>query len=591
MRYLLIAVLLACVPAAAAPATAPAATAAPAAATDIREQHRTAARKMLDVLSHGAILRGEVEQNGSKGSFEAFFHNGTWLVRESFGSMVNEAFFSPDSGAWSGGNYCLPFQIDEHDSPANTVLNMMGNGAYLDDTFWQYFEYQGEEAAGYRFRFAPPALPAVQVILYSDPVEPEYLQLKFAEVSIAPDDPKSIKHRSFYEYQVDSEGQLYSARETGKEVDQDGRAVNNTVYTVKQIQQVTEKPAQLVFDTVRRPVANSGAGMTAPVTVTADTTHGFFILPVTMKNGETLNFILDTGASASLFSPAAVLSAGLDSSVVTMAYGHGSKQEFEMGMVEGASLGSAAAGLVPLAPFPATKIPASSKDVLETLQLMGCAGILGVSPLHQYVTTLDFNNKQVIFTPQQIFDPATAVPGPHLTFTLDAEDLIYVKGRVNDGLVGQIAIDTGLQQGLALLRETMDHAGLTLTKVDTQTSTVVGGKKSFDLVSVSSFDLGPLRLENRTATVTEDDRGSLAARHMLGFLGIELFKEARVTLDLFAQRMYVEPPAELLKQMQGKVPEVFQGLADEMYAPAASVPTPFGGPAAKPSPAPAAAGH
>jgi predicted aspartyl protease len=594
MRYLLIAALLASISAAAAPTVArPAPAAAPTAAPDLREEHRIAARKMLEVLSEGAILRGDVEQNGSQGKFEAFFYDGEWLVRESFGTMVNEAYFSEASGAWSGGNYALPFQIDEHDSPANTVLNMLGNGAYLEEENWQYFVYEGEEAAGYRFRFAPPELPPVGVLLYSDPAEPEYLQLKFAEVAIAPGDPKSIRHRSYYEYQVDAEGQLYSQRETGKEIDQDGRTVNNTIYTVRQIEQATQKPASLVFDTTRKPVGNAGVGMTGPVTIAVDTTAGYFVLPVTFKNGETLKFILDTGASASLFSPAAVHAAGLDAAVVTMAYGHGSKQEFEMGMVDGASLGSAAAGLLPLVPFPATKIPSSSRDVLDTLQQLGCAGILGVSPLHQYVATLDFNAKQIVFTPQQLFDPATAIPGPHLTFSLDAEDLIYVKARVNDGLIGQIAIDTGLQQGIALLRETMDFAGLSLTKVDSQTSTVVGGKKDFDLVTVNSFDLGPLRLENRTATITEDDRGSLAARRMLGFLGIELFREARVTLDLFAQRMYVEPPAELLKQMEGEVPEVFNGLADELYPAPKTMPVPFGGPAAqqdltKPAPSPSA---
>ena len=551
---------------------------------EIRSAHRDAAQKMLTVLDQGAILQGEVDQNGSAGQFEAYFFEGSWLVRERFGTMISESYSGPE-GAWSGGNYSLPYRIDERDSPANSVLNLVSNGSYLEEPYWDKFHFVAEEAGGFRFKFEPDGLPPVDIVLRSDEEEPDYLQIMSAEVPLAPQDPKSIRHRSYYYYKKDGTGQLYTTRETGREIDQDGQTVNFSDYSVSSFQITGTRPEQLAFDTARRPVGNAGTGMTAPVTVPVETNFGYFLVPLTFADGTTLKFILDTGASASLFAPNAVDAADLETSIVTTAHGHGTRQEFELGMVQGASLGTVETGLVPLVAFPSTKIPSTSREVLEALSSYGCAGILGVAPLHQYVTTFDHAAKTLTFIPQQLFDPATSLDGPALTYSLDVEDLIYVKARINDTLAGQIALDTGLQQDMALLRETMDGAGMSFTKVGESTNTVIGGKKDFDYVSVPSFDLGPLRLEGKIATLTEDDRASLVARNLLGFLGLTLFQQARVTLDLFAERMYVEPPAPLLEEMQAHAPDLFQGVVDDKYStqPGAAPPAdavPFGGPQA-----------
>jgi hypothetical protein len=131
----------------------------------------------------------------------------------------------------------------------------------------------------------------------------------------------------------------------------------------------------------------------------------------------------------------------------------------------------------------------------------------------------------------------------------------------------------------------MADAGMTFDKVGTHADTVVGGVKNYDYVTLPSFDLGPLRLENKVASMTEDDNGTLTARKMMGFIGSSLFMQARVTLDLFNQRMYVEPPAQLAQAMKDKAPELFEGLADDKYQlpPGAGVPKPFGGPSGTPA--------
>jgi hypothetical protein len=546
---------------------------------DIRAGHRDAARRLLTVLDAGVVLKGDVEQNGSQGKFEGYFIKDTWLVRETFGSMSNESYIGPE-GDWSGTNYALPYRINPEDNPTHTVLSLISNGAYLEEPYWPYFKYVAEEAGGYRCAFTPPGLPPVDIVLYSDEDSPGYLQIMSSEVSWAPEDPQASRHRNFFYYAKDSQGRLYSNRETGKDVDDKGQEIDFSDYTVTSFEVLGHRPPELHFDMQRTPVGNPGAALTAPVKVDAVTKFGYFIVPLTFANGQTLNFILDTGASASLFTPAAVAAAGLETNYITTAHGHGTRLSFEIGMVSGAALGTGD-NKVPLAPFPATKIEESSRDVLRAMESYQAAGIIGVAPLHQYVITLDHDGKSITAIPPQLFDPAKSLSGPYLTYSLDVEDLIYAKARVNDSLVGQIALDTGLQQDLALLRETMDLSGLSFEKVGTQQNTVVGGARDFDYVKVPSFDLGPLRLEGRVASLTEDDRGTLTARRMLGFLGLSLFAQARVTLDLFNERMYVEPPPQLAEQMQQKAPQLFTGIADDLYQngpSTAGIPKPFGGP-------------
>jgi hypothetical protein len=326
-------------------------------------------------------------------------------------------------------------------------------------------------------------------------------------------------------------------------------------------------------------VGGAGAKLAAPVKVGAVTDFGYYIVPVTFASGTTLKFILDTGSNVSLFSPAAVAASGLETSLRTTAHGHGSELSSEVGMVSGAALGTKDSS-APLAPFPATKIEESSRDVLKAMDSYGAAGILGVSPFDQYVISLDPEDKSVTLTPAQLFDPAKSLSAPYLTYTLDVEDLIYTNVRLNDTLVGPMALDTGLQQDMALIRPTVEGAGLTFEKLGTNQNVVVGGARSYDFVKVPSLDLGPLRLTDKVAPLEDDDFGKSSARKMIGLLGLSLFTQARVTFDLFNQRMYVQPPKELAAQMQEHAPQLFQGLADTMYQnpnPGAGVPKPFGG--------------
>ena len=173
--------------------------------------------------------------------------------------------------------------------------------------------------------------------------------------------------------------------------------------------------------------------------------------------------------------------------------------------------------------------------------------------LHQYVGRFDLFGKKVTLIPPQQFD-GTALPRPNLEIWLDVEDLIYLTGYISDGqhaapLRGPVVLDTGMQQRLSVLGETMDANGLKFDKAGTSKSTVLGGERDFDHVRVPRFDIATLSWTDVDAAVTSDDKGTLTARGLLGFVGVPFFDGSLVTIDLFNQRLYAQPlPADEQQQ-------------------------------------------
>ena len=152
MRYLTIAGLLllaqlSCLPALAAP-DAPAKSTTKLTPAQLKDAHKVAAKKLLDVLNAGVVLKGTEVQNGTDGQFEAYFYQGSSLVREIFGQIQNQFYRGPE-GAYAGTNFSLPYQVNPADSPADTVLNLLSDGTYLEDPYWSQFTYIGEVASGY----------------------------------------------------------------------------------------------------------------------------------------------------------------------------------------------------------------------------------------------------------------------------------------------------------------------------------------------------------------------------------------------------------------------------------------------------------
>lgn len=529
----------------------------------IKEKHRAAAQHFFDSLATGAKLYGKVVQNGSEGKFEAFFYQDASLVRTTFGNLISTSYTGKE-GLWSGGNHGLPYKIEPQDDPATSAMNLLADGSYMKEPYWDNFTYVGEEAGAYRFKFTPtmqvpdgpPAedgaqkmrdlvLPPLDVLLYADPEDPEYLQVMSAEISISPKDPGSYRHRSYYYYQTDSQGRIYTKRETGRDVDQTGTEVDFVDFTVEKAEFPGTKPEELQFDFTRTPLGGDQV-LAAPIEIPIDTSHGYFIVPVSFQGSDkTFNFLFDTGSSASLLSPEAATAAGLDTSLNVTGHGHGSRAEFKMGLCTTAFLGAAdAAERAPMAGFTATRIPDSNKDLVEMLKHFNASGIMGIGPLYQYVIRFNFPEGKLKIFPAKGFDATASIARPNIEIWLDVEDLVMCKGRLN-GYDGEVVIDTGLQQDLAIMRETMDALGLQLEKVGERNSTVLGGVKSFDYVKVPSFEIGPLAMQDKTASLTEDDQGSYSARGLLGFVGVTLFTDGPITLDLINQRMYIEPPTAL----------------------------------------------
>jgi len=527
---------------------------------EIKAAHRTAALSYFDTIQAGIVLEGAVLRNDSPGRFKACYFDDAWLVKQTFGEMVWYGYTGPEN-SWSGSNYSLPYIVEPEDNPANASLELLTSGEYLDDPFWEHFHFKGEDAGGYNIQFSPPDLPVVNIVLYSDPDEPFYLQIMSLELAMAEDDPECVSYRGFTYYQQDEEGRVLTSRETGRELDASGETINFVEFIVEDVSWPDKQPADMEFEFSRQPFSKSATAIKAPIDIYTNTENAYFLVPVNFSGvDETYWFILDTGASSSLFTPATAVAAGLVPSLTLPTHGHGSRAEFSVGLCTTASIGEAGDEVqVPLDGFTATAIPEDS-EVLMALAFYEAAGILGVAPLHQYVATFDYAGETITFIPPELFD-AEEVMTPHTyVINLDVEDLIYCPAVVGDEHVGEVVIDSGLQEDLALLRETMEYYEVDLEVIDERNNTVVGGIHSFDYVLAPSFELTvaetpeghrPLRMEGAMASLTNDDYGTMSARKLLGFVGMTLFFDVKITLDLFNQKLYYEVPEDMVLSEDG----------------------------------------
>jgi len=255
-------------------------------------------------------------------------------------------------------------------------------------------------------------------------------------------------------------------------------------------------------------------------------------------------------------------------------YGHGSSANMSLGMCSTASLGKVGGVQAPLDGFVATLVPADN-DLLQIFQSYGASGLLGIAPLHQYVTTFDQPAGTLTLTPPALFDPAQVMTPHTYVMDLDAEDLAFCPARINDALEGQVVIDTGLAlpQDLALMRETMEFNDVEMTVVGQRDSAVLGGSRSFEYVTIPSFEIltshvpenhGPLKMSNTVASLSEDNHGSLSGRGLLGFIGMTMFIDVKVTIDLFGQKMYYEVPEHMIRTDE---PQLEPGETGEVWPP------------------------
>jgi hypothetical protein len=120
--------------------------------TELREQHHAAATRYFAALSDGLQLSGTVSENGSPGTFNAWFVDNTWVVRQQFGDLTAMNYDGPQ-GSWVGSNYSLPYQTDAQSHGASSTLALLTNGRYLQSPHWENFRYIDDVAGGYNFRF------------------------------------------------------------------------------------------------------------------------------------------------------------------------------------------------------------------------------------------------------------------------------------------------------------------------------------------------------------------------------------------------------------------------------------------------------
>lgn len=521
-------------------------------AADARQQHREAARDYHAALEPGYYLKGTISRSGAEGSFEGWHYEHRNLVHQTFGDLV-WSDYSFGGSIWTTANFTLPYEVEPEDVPYSRSIHLLNTGRYLEDEFWPYFEFVGEDAAGYNFIFAPPDLPPVEVAVKNDPPDPGHLLIMKLEFRRAEHDPECYSRRIYQHYAQDPAGPVYVERETGREFDASGETVSFIEYTIDTLEWLESEPEDLKFDTTRQPIFAGTAAMDSAVSIHLGNEQGILYVPVTFAGSErTFMFMLDTGATQTLMTPDAAAASGFRASMVMPSHGHGSRADFELGLCTTASLGeSGAETTAPLGGFAATRLEEGS-ELVAMLESVGFDGIMGIAPLHQYVTIFNTVDRQLTLVPPHLFDPALIMNERTLVFDLDAEDLVYIPAELNGWLTGELMIDSGIQEKFALLEETLDYHGVFAEVIGSQEHMVVGGRRDFEYVEIESLKLLPseappgvpdIVITNGRGYVSEDDLGALSARQLLGFFGSGFFMDARLTFDLFNQKLYVELPA------------------------------------------------
>jgi hypothetical protein len=512
--------------------------------TAIKAAHREAARRNLELYQQGLKVSGTVQHNGSHGVYTAYYLKDRKLVTMQFGELKYYDY-ACSAGFWAGTNSNLAYKLTPEDQPAAAAASLLADGDYLDEPYWSSFTFACEDTSGYVCNFAPVGLVPIKVTLNANPADPAYLLISSTEQRLAPLDPECYTQHSEYFYELDNRNHLIPQREIDSITGPQGQRIKSVDLAVEHTRKLTAFP-ELPFSLARVPQASIRQELAGPVTVPVEFGIGYFIVPVTFPDSaKTWHFIFDSGASAMMMTADAAAAAGLNPVLNMNGHGHGTITQLQAGVCRRMSIGEAGSGLqVPFSDLEAAQFGDGQSVALQCLlRLYGLDGILGSPILHQYVVTFDQPHKQLTFYPPGQFDPQADVHPASAILELDVESLIYADAVLNDSIHGEVIIDTGMAEDFALLEETVSANGLALAKLGERTGAMLGGSRTYDLVRVPSFALGPYIVHDHQASLTSDSEGQFSARGLLGFVGNPLFQNTRVTIDAFKQLMYIEPYA------------------------------------------------
>lgn len=252
-------------------------------------------------------------------------------------------------------------------------------------------------------------------------------------------------------------------------------------------------------------------------------------VPVTVNGQGPYNFMVDTGAQATVLSHALADQLQLTERMTAVLVGMASSREVQTTMIDEISFGSHTA-------FDARAA------LVEGENIGGADGILGLDTLQDRRVLLDFANRQMVVAHSE--ERASTRGYDIVVRARHRNGQLIIATAMIDGVRTAVMVDTGAQGSIgnaALQRRLRRASGVTETEM-----TDINGVQATGMVRrVRSLDLGRAQINNVTVTFAEsptfaalglDDEPAL----ILGMNELHLFK--RVAIDFPSRRVLFDLP-------------------------------------------------
>lgn len=251
---------------------------------------------------------------------------------------------------------------------------------------------------------------------------------------------------------------------------------------------------------------------------------GHVFVEASIADREPALFILDTGASINVLTPAAAEAFGIQARGALKASGVGEEQP-EVGL---AKIPQLRVGPATLQDQSFAIVPLPSLTAVIDGRTRELAGLLGYDFFRRFLVTIDYDNQQVRLAPlRECTTPsANAVRlflddsrTPKLRATLDGVEVLWI---VDLGAATPLSIAPSVAERMGLA----ENAGAAYVR-----GGGVGGVSRERLFQFDVLEIGPHRIPNPYAGVSEQKSGAFAAPDFSGNLGYPTLRHFTPTFD------------------------------------------------------------
>ncbi|EQC0056995.1 aspartyl protease family protein [Klebsiella oxytoca] len=218
-------------------------------------------------------------------------------------------------------------------------------------------------------------------------------------------------------------------------------------------------------------------------------------------NGQPINVFIDTGADLFVIKSEMAKTLGLEPQVsITGTYAGGKTAETHYSKLQTLDLGDVTLHDVPvdIAEFPESWVFTDEK----TGKKIDVDGILSTGVFRQFITTLDYPERQLVLMPRNKVSKSeiSEGDGTHIPFILEGTHFMIVKGAVNGKEGMTFFLDSGLDDpnaSILLQKEALNYAEVKLQDEDLYISDddaggLGGGGFAITHLSIDSISIGAL---------------------------------------------------------------------------------------------------